>query len=68
MRHSGQARRRKKKENTFHVFLVYHLEQFGGDTADDGVGGHILGDYSAGGNDGVIADGNALQDGHVRGL
>ena len=50
------------------MFLVYHLEQFGGDTADDGVGGHILGDYSAGGNDGVIDGGNALQDDRVRGL
>ena len=48
------------------ILLFYHLDYFRGNAADDGIGGHIFGDDRSGGNDGIVTDGDALQDGNVR--
>ena len=48
------------------ILLFYHLDHFRRNTTDDGIGRDIFGDDRSGGNDGIVTDGDALQDGNVR--
>lgn len=44
-------------------WLIAHLEDFGGDTADDGVGEDVTDDDGVGSDDGVVAYGDGPEDG-----
>ena len=48
------------------VPLFNHLNHFRRNTSNDGIGGHIFGDDRSCGNDGIVTDGDALQDGYIR--
>ena len=45
--------------------LFYHLYHFRRNTANDSIGRDIFGHHGSGGNDGIVSNGHALQDGHV---
>ena len=45
--------------------LFYFLDELGGDAADDGPRGDILGHHGTGSHDGALADGHAWQDGDI---
>ena len=54
------------RQGRYRVLLFYHLDHFCRNTADDGIGRDIFGHYRSCGNDGVLADGDALQNGYIR--
>ena len=45
--------------------MCYQLNHFCRNAGDDGIGRDVFGDYGSGGNDGVFADGDTLQDSYV---
>ena len=47
------------------ILLFYHLDYFRGNAADDGIGRDIFRHHGSCGNDGIVADSDALQDGNV---